>query len=520
MTARVPVTFEPAGVKMWVTPGTRVSEAAAASGIIIPMPCGGRGVCGRCAIRTLEGDLEPPDDAERAGLDSAPAGIRLGCRARIGAPVTIRPLVFGLGARGSAFERAAPDSAPVAAIDLGSTTVSVLLADAASGREIGRVSVPNRQVRFGADVVSRVTAALEGSYDELRHDAIASVIGALESACAAAGVTRENIARAVIAGNTVMMALLTGSEVAGFATAPFSAPDALRDPDAAADLAPLIAPRAALTIVPAVGSFVGGDLVAGLLAAGLACDVERTVYVDIGTNAEIASCAQGRLDVASTAAGPAFEGYGISHGGVAGPGAVTRMSLDGADVPMEVFGGGPAEWICGSGLISAIAVLRRVGHLDAAGRLWPSGPLADRFATFEGEVAFGLGAQGGPPYILQRDVRAVQTAKAAVIAGLLSLIQVLGEQAVTLVVSGSFGASLAPEDLVDLGVVPADAADVRVVEDGALLGAAAIALSPDLITEAVRLATRAHHVELASNETFTHLFVGGTRLERIGLSGT
>lgn len=519
MTARVPVTFEPAGLTTWVAPGTKVSEAAMALGIIIPMPCGGHGVCGRCAVKVLDGDLEPPDDVERAALNLAPSGIRLGCRARVAAPVTIHPLVSSAETRVSRSGQAASDSVVVAAIDLGSTTVRALLADAVSCRERSRASVLNRQVRFGADVASRVTAALEGFSAELRDDAVTSIINALESACSAAGVIREDIVRAVIVGNPVMMALLIGCEVAGFAAAPFSVPGVLHDPNAAADVAALIAPRAAFAIVPAVASFVGGDLVAGLLAAGLACDSRSTLYVDIGTNAEIAWCAQRRLEVASTAAGPAFEGYGISHGGVIGPGAVTRISLDRTEMSIEVMGGGSAEWICGSGLISAIAMLRRVGHLDAGGRLWPSGPFADKFTTFENEVAIGLGAHGGPPYILQRDVRAVQTAKAAVVAGLASLAPASGEQAVTLVVSGSFGASLAAEDLVDLGIVPADVANVRIVEDGALIGAAAIALFPDLITEAAELAKRAHHVELASNDTFKRLFVAATRLQRLYLSG-
>lgn len=512
---RVNVTFEPAGLTVEVEPGTRVIDAAIRAGLIIPAPCGGRGVCGRCAVRVKEGSLGAPSDAEAEGLRWAPEGIRLACLATIEEAVVLSlPSTENVPMGGMAGP-AVKSSVPVAAVDVGTTTVAAMVADASTGQELSRFRVVNRQAVFGSDVLSRLSVAQEGGATALQDAVITSVVEALDGACSAAGVTRDRVARVVLAGNTTMCALLAGADVSGLAVAPFEAPVALRSPAAIAHLVRDIAPSADVLLVPVAVSFVGGDIVAGLMAAGFACGQQDAAYVDVGTNAEIAVCGGDHLTVTSAAAGPAFEGFGIAYGSMAVPGAVERVAYIDGQLDITVIGHKPPEGICGSGLMSVIALLRRSGHVDSGGRMDPGGPMSSRFSTQRGVLAFGLGPSGGPPYLLQTDVRAFQGAKAAVAAALLGAARATGwgpGSSARLVVAGEFGAAANADDLRALGVLPSDIADLIVIPDAALAGAAMIALDSDLLTDAISISAHAQHLELARDEGFREDFLKATEI--------
>lgn len=222
MTHRVPVTFVPAGVTAWVESGSTLLEAAKRVGIMLPAPCGGRGVCGSCGVRVLSGELSEPDEREGECIRRAPSDVRLACRARVNGPCEIRPLL--------AASIATPEGAPaaemrlVAGVDLGTTTVAALLVDASTGREVARAAVPNQQQAFGADVLTRMSAALSGSAAQLQVAAESSVVSAIEASAAHGGVSAAGIVRVVVAGNSAMSALLLGADVAPLATSPFTAP--------------------------------------------------------------------------------------------------------------------------------------------------------------------------------------------------------------------------------------------------------------------------------------------------------
>ena len=160
MTSRVPVTFEPAGVTTWVVAGTTLTDAARQAGIMVPAPCGGRGVCGSCGVSVLAGALASADEAERAMLVRARPGIRLACRATVVGPVTVRPLALdATSVQAPALVGSMAAGPLVAGVDLGTTSVAVALVDPRTGRELARASVANRQQRFGADVLARLSAA-------------------------------------------------------------------------------------------------------------------------------------------------------------------------------------------------------------------------------------------------------------------------------------------------------------------------------------------------------------------------
>jgi uncharacterized 2Fe-2S/4Fe-4S cluster protein (DUF4445 family) len=362
----------------------------------------------------------------------------------------------------------------------------------------------NRQQVHGADVLTRVSAALEGQADELRRLAEDSVIDAIESAAPGA---RGRVTRVVVGANVAMSSLLTGADVSSLATHPFSPPEGCDEVAADSALAHAV-PNATIELVPPIAGFVGGDALAGVVSLSESASVRPRLLVDIGTNAEVVLENRGSAWVASAAAGPAFEGGGITCGGPATPEAVVSVALaaDGG-VALETMGEVEPMWFSGAGLISAVAGLRRLGHIDADGRMSAEGPLQDRFKTdCDGVLGVSLGESADCLVLTQRDVRALQLAKAAVRVAIESVLAQAGVSASRLTalhVSGAFGAALAVEDLVDLGIVPKDAAGaVAQAGNTALRGATAMAMQPRLIALARERAHGAQLVDLAADPGF------------------
>jgi uncharacterized 2Fe-2S/4Fe-4S cluster protein (DUF4445 family) len=519
VSAPVPVTFVPAEVTVWVAPGTTVAEASRRAGILVPAPCGGRGVCGSCGVRVVSGELAPPDPYEQAGLARAPLGVRLACRARVTAPLTVRPLISrgGTGTLATPSADGAPVVPLVAGVDLGTTSVAAMLIDGASGREMGRSAVLNRQQSFGADVLSRLSAALDGHAEELAQLAEQSVLDALVTAASSCGVSLGGVRRVVIAANSAMAALVARADVSGLATHPFVAPETGGALGGLGALREAIAPDADITLLPPIGGFVGGDALAGILGAGLLDEDAPTLLVDVGTNAEVVLAGAGALRVASVAAGPAFDGGGLACGGPAGQGAVEGVRFEAGAVELSVIGGGVPARLCGAGLVSAVAGLQRLGHVLPDGALTSTGPLGGRVARdSDGVVSLTL-AEGPPPiHLSQLDIRALQLAKAAVQVGIRGVLRDAGlkaSQLADVVVAGAFGSALEAEDLVTLGIVPGNAPRCRAVGNAALTGAAVLALSPELLGTVVGETGSARSLDLAADSGFNDAFVAATALE-------
>ena len=531
MQPRVPVTFTSAGETVWVEPGITVAEAAQRAGVLLAAPCAGRGVCAGCGVRVIAGELEPADDVEARTLRRAPAGVRLACRARVKGAVDVRPLfaleqcrdgtTSGGTVREGLPEAAAASGRPVGGIvvgvDLGTTSVAALIVDAGRGREVARATVANSQQSLGADVLARVSASQAGKSEILQHMAEGSVTRAIREAARMGDVAVDACVRVVIAGNSAMTALLAGANVSSLAAHPFSPPvgggplpDGSRRVLGAGTSAEVL-------LVPPIAAFVGGDALAATLAVGLVdTDVPR-LLVDIGTNAEIVLARTGSLLVTSAAAGPAFEGVGVSCGGPATAGAVDRVRIVGEAVELRTIGDVDAGWFSGAGLVSAVAELRRAGYLAADGLFVAQGPLAQRFRRDDGGVlGVTLSAEGAEHELrlTQLDVRALQLAKAAVRVGVESLLRhadLASDDLAEVLVAGAFGAALDPDDLAELGVLPsAPLSRTRRVGNAALDGAAAMALDPHLLELAASVAGGAQHVDLAAQEAFGGAFLAAT----------
>jgi uncharacterized 2Fe-2S/4Fe-4S cluster protein (DUF4445 family) len=525
MPTRVPVTFAPSGEIVWVETGVTLAEAARSAGVLLATPCAGRGVCGGCGVRVVDGALAPPDEVEQAGLRRAPSGVRLACRAVVNGPIEVRPLFApearvastaatsaSVGALGSE-----PSTARlVAGVDMGTTTVAALLVDAASGMEVARASAPNRQASLGADILSRLSAAQDGCGPELQRLIAESIGEVLGEVVRSGGVATDSIERIVLAGNSAMAALLECADPASLTAHPFTPPVPGGPLGDEARRLIGVPPRSSAVLLAPIAAFVGGDALAATVAAGLVDSDKPALLVDVGTNAELVLAVSGRLLVASTAAGPAFEGVGIACGGPAATGAVTRVRIMDDDVVLTTIGDAPALWLSGSGLVSAAAALRQAGHLGPDGRMTAEGPLRSRFSTDDrGVLGVNLSELGAQLLVLsQLDVRALQLAKAAIRVGverLMSAANVHASDLDEVLVAGAFGAALEPEDLVELGVLPtASAARTRRIGNAALEGAAALALDPALVALAERAACRAVHVDLADDADFGSAFIRAT----------
>lgn len=514
MPGSVTVTFHPAGVTVEVPAGTTLLEAARLAGLPLPSTCGGRGTCGDCAVRILEGDAPPPGGLEQASLAGAPPSVRLACLTRVTSPLTVRA-VAALAADAGAPPALAASTRPstVAAVDLGTTTIAAALLDAA-GLETAEATAPNPQRTFGGDVASRISAAMSGAASELASLAALGIDDALTSA----GVALGGVGRIVVAGNTAMTHLALGAEVAGLAAHPYrgSVPGIARTTGARLGLTS-VAPDADVVFLPAMASFVGGDATAGVLALGLDETRAPRVLLDLGTNAEVAISAEGRLTVASAAAGPAFEAAGLACGAPARLGAVRAVAVRDGELVLDVIGGVPADALCGSGALSLVAELLHSGHLDGTGRMTAEGPLAERF-HHRGDV-LALQVDGSPGadrdvYLTQLDVRELQLAKAAVGTALELTLEAAGVgwgDVTAVAVAGALGAKVDAHLLAALGVLPAEAAaKVRAVGDSALAGAVLVAHDPALEARASAIAAGARGVDLAADPRFQRTFLAHT----------
>jgi uncharacterized 2Fe-2S/4Fe-4S cluster protein (DUF4445 family) len=389
------------------------------------------------------------------------------------------------------------------AIDLGTTTIVVELVDLNSGRTVGHEAGINPQVSFGADVVSRISAAYADPAQAaaLRTTILEGLNGMILRLLGKHHLSRDLVYEAVIAGNTAMNHFFLGTSVLTLAVSPFAGAFSVLKPVPATQAGLDINPRGQVYIAPNIESFVGGDISAGLIATGFDTVPGTRLFVDLGTNGEIVLKTGKRLLTTSTAAGPAFEGMTIGCGMLAETGAVYRVE-DKDGYRLRTIGGGPPRGVCGTGLIDILSVALRRGQVTSRGRI--IGP--------ESTIELGSGLA-----LEQRDVREFQLAAAAVKTGLRLLLDELRLEVRDLdglVVAGAFGNSLNIRNAITLGLLPRlDPKKIVFVGNASLTGARVLLLSRTERSRCERLVRRIRHISLASRETFQKTFVEALAFE-------
>jgi uncharacterized 2Fe-2S/4Fe-4S cluster protein (DUF4445 family) len=403
------------------------------------------------------------------------------------------------------------------AVDLGTTTVVANLIDLETGQPLAVRSMLNRQQPYGADVISRISATMmdDGALAALRaraHETLAELVGEV---CTEASVEPREIYEMTVCGNVTMMQLALGIDPEPLSMAPFVVSTHEFPTVPANDFGIHIHPRAPAFVFPSLGAYVGGDIVAGMLATGLTRDRRLRLFIDVGTNSEIALGSNERVLATAAPAGPAFEAAQIKCGMRAADGAIEGVKIAGERLELEVISDVEPIGIAGSGLVDAVAELVHCGLLDHSGRFIAdedaaeSHPgLADRLTKIGEERVFMLADN---VYLSQRDVRELQFAKASIATGWNILLGELGVEPTDItqvLLAGSFGSYLTPLSAVRIGLVPALALP-RIVSAGNVAGEGSkiAALSLRERAEAYSILREVEYVELSGRADFNDMFI-------------
>jgi uncharacterized 2Fe-2S/4Fe-4S cluster protein (DUF4445 family) len=394
------------------------------------------------------------------------------------------------------------------AYDLGTTTVVATLLDLETGQPLAVRSVLNAQQPFGADVISRISATMldPGALETLRARAHETMAQLAREVCQESTTDMREIYEVVVTGNVTMIQLALGIDPEPLSMAPFTIA-ARRLPEAkAAEFGLEVHERAPAVLFPALGAYVGPDIVAGILATGLTLDRRTRLFVDVGTNSEIVLGSSARALATAAPAGPAFEAAQIRCGMRASDGAIEGVRIVDGRVELTVIGDVEPVGLCGSGLVDAVAELVGAGILDHSGRFVAGS--SDRLGKVGEENVFYL---NDDVFLSQRDVRELQFAKASIATGWTILCKEMGIEPTDIaqvLLGGSFGSYLTAASAVKIGLVP-PLPLVRIVAAGNVAGEGAkiAALSVTERAAANAVLDEVDYVELSGRADFNDLFV-------------
>jgi len=401
------------------------------------------------------------------------------------------------------------------AFDVGTTTLVGTLMNLRTGMAASVLSTLNGQAPFGADVISRISHGMNGAeaIAELQAAVVTTMNEILAALYRETGVSPARTYEAVVVGNVTMLHLLLGVDPTPLSMSPFTPAFMDELSFEAREIGLDIHPHGYVQTLPALGAYVGADIVGGVLATGVVREDRMRVFVDVGTNGEIVLGNAQRALATAAPAGPAFEGSQIKCGMRATTGAIEGVQL-GDRVELQIIGGDvAAEGICGSGLVDAVAQLLVSGLMEHSGRLRrpddvPGHPLRDRLIEIDGMRAFLL-ADG--VYLTQRDIRELQFAKGSIATGIKVLMDILGvtaDQLDEVLLAGSFGSYLNPESAKIIGLVPpVDVDRIIAVGNSAGEGAKIALLSYRERQVAFELPARVEYVELSGRSDFNDSFI-------------
>lgn len=410
------------------------------------------------------------------------------------------------------------------AFDIGSTTLVGSLINLLTGDIVATHSEGNPQRAYGADVISRISyvSSEEKGLETLQTKVIDALNGIIEKLAAEAGIKPEMVYEVTVVGNTTMLHLFLGISPVYLAQAPYVAAVKSVADVRAVELGLKINPAGYCIVVPNIAGFVGADTVGVVLATNLDKSKEIRLAIDIGTNGEIVLGSEKSLYACSTAAGPAFEGAQIKFGMRAAPGAIERVDIS-DDVKIQTINSQPAIGICGSGLIDAVAEMLKVGVIDYTGRIQDpesASHLPDkvRKRIVEGNNGYDFilayRAENGLEedlLLTQKDIRELQLAKAAILAGIKILENELGikEQDVEeVLLAGAFGTYIRKESAWRIGLVPDLGLErIRAVGNAAGVGSQLVLVSEEARQNAFEIADKVRYIELTARPEFQEKFM-------------
>ncbi|HBA89838.1 MAG TPA: hypothetical protein DCZ75_18160 [Geobacter sp.] len=401
-----------------------------------------------------------------------------------------------------------------AAFDLGTTTIAAALVDPATGERLAVTGALNPQRRWGADVLSRLTAAADPETLRAMQGALALEMERMaDDLLAQAGAADVELSLVAVAGNPSMEHIALALPVASLAYPPFRPLFTAGKDVNTLDLG--WRREIAAYLLPLPGGFVGGDLLAFLFGLE-GTPLRGTLYIDMGTNAEIALFDGERYLSTSAAAGPAFEGGNLRCGMAALPGAVSGVRIQGDRVILSTIGGAAPLGLCGSGVLETVTSLIDCGIIESTGRLRPAAEvdsnLANRLQEVNGTLAFVLHRDAsGLVYLDQEDIRALQLAKGALRGGmeiLLAKANISLDDVEQVVLTGSFGAVLSPEVLKKVGIFNEKMVKISgFIREGALAGVERMLVLENGRDRMEQLAQQVRVIPLSGTPLFEKLFL-------------
>ncbi|MDR2434752.1 MAG: ASKHA domain-containing protein [Treponema sp.] len=517
--------------------GQKIIEAARRGGINIETPCNGLGLCGKCAVRdggtgefllacqrTIERDAayivrdyENENDSLRILSEGSSFDYPL-------EPFITKRFVNGktevYGGNELWGVEDGDTTGPLygLAVDIGTTTLVANLIDIKTGKCLASVSALNPQSHYAQDVLGRIHFAGKGDGLSVLYQAF---IGKLNLMIAEltqkAGIAPAHIYEIVYSGNTTMLHLACNVDPAGLGKYPYT--PAISGGCYTMEEALNVSPFARVYLPPVISAYVGADISSGLLITKLEERKGGVLFIDIGTNGEMAFAKNGRIAASSTAAGPAFEGMNISCGMRANAGAIESFAVneDGGCVYTVIGGVNKAAGICGSGLLDIAGELVRTGVIDSRGRFVPpdkgnySALLKERMGQVEGKNAFFI---TGDVYLAQKDIRQIQLAKGAIRCGIEMLLSRFNDDAGganeidEIIIAGSFGYHLNEKSLLNIGLLPPRCGgQISFAGNTSLSGAGAFLLNASFRQKMKEVTARVENIELARDSEFERVFI-------------
>jgi uncharacterized 2Fe-2S/4Fe-4S cluster protein (DUF4445 family) len=508
---QITVTGRGETVLFWCSETENLLEAMLRQDIYISAVCGGRGTCGKCKIQLLQGELTITEfDQKTFTQEELRDGYRLSCKAYPVSDCTIRVAsrdeadfeVVAENVKTSGYQNDMEDRYAIG-IDIGTTTLALSLVGMQSKDLLYTYTAVNRQRVYGADVITRIAAAGNGKLTELTECIRKDLLIGIKDIIEKTGIDKDRIVKIAIAGNTTMGHLLLGYSCKTLGVYPFTAVNIKTVELSFTEVFASDYLGIPVIMLPGISTFVGADIVAGLLQ----CDYDRTeginLFLDLGTNGELAIGNKDRILVSSTAAGPAFEGGNILCGVGSIAGAICHFDL--AEKPnYRTIGDKAPVGICGSGVIELMSELVKAGLVDETGLL--------KEEYFEEGYPVAKAFDGGDIVLTQHDIREIQLAKAAVRAGieiLLRRYQTGYEDIDTVYVAGGFGYHMNINKAVEIGLLPLKLKNkVKTIGNSSLQG------THKYLTE-VKAPARMEHIikiseeiHLSKEEDFNDLYIG------------
>lgn len=556
------ITILPKKTTIQAFAGETIRDVLLRAGLALETPCNGQGVCGQCLIQVRNPLVVPETPHESISSEDAARGVRLACRLEADRDMTITilsitpdddevPILEGTVFSGkSAEEDIVPKKTDFAvrletetrsgsvvmhyedeclslsdwekpfspkglAIDIGTTTLVGSLVCLSTGRILSTVSTLNPQIAMGHDVMTRIqTGSTPDGLRELADAVRQGIRKIIKEVCVQTRTDSMEVLDLVVGGNTAMLQIAAGINPEPLGRSPFDVDiEGGKCYPAETFFPGEVNPAARVYVPPVAHAFVGSDISAGMLVCDGFFNRNKTVlFIDIGTNGEIGLQTDDRILITSTAAGPAFEGMGMSSGMRAGIGAVETVEVNGDNLNMSTIGGVPARGICGSGIIDLTAGLLKLGVIDPSGRM----ALPDNGSRFSEDITACIQniddvtafAYGDNVFFTQKDIRQVQLAKSAIRTAVDIFIKETGQEIEEVVVAGGFGFTLNPDSLATIGLLPLELTEkLSFAGNSSLLGCQRMLTDVSARRFIETRLAEAEHLSLAERPDFMMAFV-------------